>query len=73
MLRGEVLLYSESFPAPLFYPLITKPNVDSCFCRSLVFFSSATQDYMDLVGLDMTSKRAKHITWCFKCQPPYPV
>lgn len=31
------------------------------------------QDYMDLVGLDMVSKRAKKIDWCFKCGAPHPV
>ncbi|CAB1121489.1 unnamed protein product [Ectocarpus sp. CCAP 1310/34] len=31
------------------------------------------EEYMERVGLDMTTKRAKQISWCFKCQPPYPV
>lgn len=33
----------------------------------------AMEDYMALVGLDMSTKRGKKIDWCFKCQEPYPV
>ncbi|CAM9774878.1 unnamed protein product [Hapterophycus canaliculatus] len=33
----------------------------------------AMEDYMSVVGLDMMTKRAKSISWCFACQAPYPV
>lgn len=55
-------------------PLLSHSKLDFMLPLAVCFSSvTRTQDYMDLVGLDMTTKRARHITWCFKCQSPYPV